>query len=252
MIERERHQDILQVLRADRFASVQTLCAATKASEATIRRDLVKLDEQGLVKRVHGGAELLAPSSSLPLADPYREPEHMAAKVRIAQAAVAMIEDGESVIIDSGSTTFQMSSFLERRKVTVLTNSFPIAEHLYHHSDNAVILAPGELTRDHHAVYNPFGEDFFAHYSCSKCFMGVQGLDHIGATNVDPRVIQAEQHMLKNARERIILADSTKFGKAGNLRLCDYNSIDTIITDTAINAVDADTIRGHGVQLVIV
>ena len=64
--------------------------------------------------------------------------------------------------------------------------------------------------------------------------MGVQGLDHLGASNVDPRVIQAEQQMLKHARERIILADSSKFGKTGNLRLCEYSDIDIIITDKAI------------------
>ena len=252
MIERERHQGILSALRTDRFADVQSLCVATGASEATIRRDLAKMDEQGLIKRVHGGAELLAPSSSLPLADPYRSPDNMAAKVRIAQAAVKLIQDDENVIIDSGSTTFQMSSFLERRRVTVLTNSFPIAEHLYHHSDNAVILAPGELTRAHHAIYNPFGEDFFAHYACSKCFMGVQGLDHLGASNVDPRVIQAEQQMLKHARERIILADSSKFGKTGNLRLCEYSDIDIIITDKAITDEHVQDIEKRGVRLIIV
>ncbi len=252
MIERERHQEILKLLREKRFADVHALCAHTKASEATLRRDLGKLDKQGLVKRVHGGAELLAPSSSLPLADPYREPEHMAAKVRIAKAAVAMIQDGEAVLIDSGSTTFQMCSYLEQRAITVLTNSFPIAEHLYHHSDNTVIIAPGELIRDHQAIYNPFGEDHFARYSIAKTFMGVQGLDHIGATNVDPRVIQAEQQMLKLARQRIILADSSKFGKQGNLRLCNYEEIDCIITDERIDDATSQKLTGLGLELIVV
>lgn len=252
MIERERHQLILKQLRESRFAGVQDLCRLCAVSEATMRRDLATLDEQGLVRRVHGGAELLAPASSLPLADPYREPEHMAAKLRIARAAVDLIQADECVLIDSGSTTFQMCSFLEQHQITVLTNSFPIAEHLYHHSHNRVIVAPGELSREHNAIYNPFGENFFSHYSCARVFMGVQGLDEQGATNVEANVIQAEQQMLRLARQRVILADASKFGRQGSLRLCGYQDIDLIITDAAISDTDAAMVREQGVELLVV
>ncbi len=251
MIERERHQQIIDQLHQRRFASTIELCQATGASEATLRRDLAKLDKQGLIQRVHGGAELIA-SADLPSVGPYGEADQLDAKMRIAKAAADMIEDGETIIIDSGSTTFQMCGFLKQRQLTILTNSFPIAEQLYHHSDNTVVLSPGEIARHHHAIFNPFGEDYFAHYSCSKVFLGVQGLDEVGVTNVDTQVIQAEQQMLRHGKQRIILADSSKFGREGNLRLCSYEDIDCIITDSGIDEQTKMMLAKRALKLIIV
>ncbi|NRA39910.1 MAG: DeoR/GlpR transcriptional regulator, partial [Planctomycetes bacterium] len=235
-----------------RFATVPKLAQHCTTSEATVRRDLTKLAEQGVVNRLHGGAEIVVPGSSLPAADPYSEPDNLSAKIRIARAAAERCVDDECIIIDSGSTTFQMCNFLEHKKLTIITNSMPIAQQLYNNSDNKIVVAAGEITRSHHAIFNPFGDDIFARYSCSKVFMGVQGLDQQGATNDDTRVIQAEQQMLNAAKERILLVDSSKLGKAGDLRLCGYDMIDCLITDAGISDEYRQVLERKDLELVLV
>jgi DeoR family ulaG and ulaABCDEF operon transcriptional repressor len=223
----ERRQRILRILRQSRYAAVADIAAVAGSSEATVRRDLAQMETEGVVRRVRGGAELVEGALSgaardggveLPLE--YRKGVRLAAKRKIAEVAAGLCDDGETIIVDGGSTTFQMTDFLAARKLTVITNSFAIAEPLVHRSLCTVILAGGIVNPESQLILDPFGQDMFSNYSASKVFMGVFGLDDTGATNTESLLITTERAMIGRAKELVVVADSSKMGRRGSLFLC--------------------------------
>ena len=155
-------------------------------------------------------------------------------------------------MIDGGSTTFQMVEFLREARLQVITNSFAIAEHLFRHSRVEVILNGGRLDRDSELVLAPHPESIFRQYYASRVFMGVYGIDELGATNTEQLLIQAERDMIGNARQLIILADSSKFDRRGSLMLCGFEKIHTIITDAGITGAQRELVESKGVRLIVV
>ena len=231
MLDKEREDLITGLLQQKAFVSLQEVVSASGASPATIRRDLTRMEEQGLLQRIHGGAKSV--TENLPL--DMRQTVMLDEKTRIAQKAVALCADGETVFIDGGSTTSQMAAFLKTRRLEIVTNSLALTTMLIE-SNNEVVLTGGSVLPKHGLVLNPFDNDLIERYRASKAVMGVGGLDPVGPTNDDPRLIRFEQKMIANADEIILLADSSKFGKREKLLLCDYDKISTIITDKNLAA----------------
>jgi len=256
MLSAERHELILRLLRLGRFATVADIAEAARSSAATIRRDLARLEEAGLLRRVRGGAEVLVGTATVePNGDEltleYRKGVLLEKKRLIAKAAAALCQDGETIMIDGGSTTFQMAEFLRDREIRIITNSFAIASALVPRSRCTLILNGGVVRMDSQLVLDPFGGDIFANYSASKLFMGAFGIDETGATNNDSLLIKTERAMIDRARELIVLADSTKFDRRGSLFLCGLERINAIITDNGVSESHRQMLAGRGVRLLI-
>ena len=147
MHERERHRIILSAVQERAVVTVQDAMEYTGASEATIRRDIAALADQGRLRKVRGGAEAIHPTTTL-TARSFRQNQslNLAQKRAIARAAVELCHEGEAVIINGGTTTFQMVHYLTGHRLQVLTNSFPISEHLLKHSRCAVMVPAGTIT----------------------------------------------------------------------------------------------------------
>lgn len=257
MLEPERHELILRVLRQGRFASVMEITDLLHCSAATVRRDLAKLEQAGKLKRVRGGAEIAETSgdvseSTAQLPFEYRKGILLEKKRLIARKAASLCSEGETVIIDGGSTTFQMVEFLQEARLKILTNSFAIAEQLIKNSQNTVILNGGIVYPDSQLILDPFQEEGFDNYSATKVFMGVYGIDQLGATNTDMLLIKTERAMIERGRDLIILADSSKFNRRGSLMLCGFETIATIITDRGITEKQREMVRVKGVELILV
>ncbi len=257
MLEPERHELILRVLRQGRFASILDIVNLMHCSEATVRRDLAKLDATGKLHRVRGGAELTErivddaePTAQLPFE--YRKGILLETKRLIARKAASLCSEEETVIIDGGSTTFQMAEFLREARLKIITNSFAIAEVLIKNSQNTVILNGGIVYPDSQLILDPFQEEGFRNYSATKVFMGVYGIDELGATNTDTLLIKTERAMIERGRELIILADASKFNRRGNLLLCGFEKITTIITDRGISQPQRDMVQANNVELILV
>ncbi len=251
MLSAERHELILRFLRRARFATVTDIARAARSSAATTRRDLEILSQEGLVQRVRGGAEISKPPevSEPPLE--YRKGVNMEKKRFIAKAAAEMCQDGETIMIDGGSTTFPMAEFLRERDLRIITNSFAIAAALVPRSRCTIILGGGVVRMDSQLVLDPFGKDMFANYSASRVFMGAFGIDETGATNNDSLLITTERAMIERARELVVLVDSTKFDRRGSLFLCGFDKIKAIITDDGIPENARAMVDSHGVKLII-
>lgn len=254
MHEKERQRLILSAVQEKPVATVQELVELTDSSEATIRRDITALHLQKRLRRVRGGAESMTPPQFVGLAGrPFSVNEglHAGKKRAIAKAAVGMCTDGEPIIINGGTTTFQMVHFLGAKRMPVFTNSFPIAEHLLKHSKNTVMLSGGTIYREQNIILSPFDNDVTRNFYARRMFMGARGLGPLGLMEGDPLLIQAEQKLIDQADELIVLVDSSKFQQRSSLILCGLSRITTVITDDEIQDRDARMLEAAGVSLIV-
>lgn len=255
MHESERHRVILSAVQDRPVATVTDLVSLTGASEATIRRDIATLHVGKKLRRVRGGAESIAPPQFVGLAGrPFsvNETLNINQKRSIARAAVDLCEDGEPIIINGGTTTFQMVHPLSTRRLQVFTNSFPIAEHLLKHSKNSVLLPAGVIYREQNIILSPFDNDGSRHFYARRMFMSCRGLGPLGLMEGDPLLIQAEQKLIGQADELVVLADSSKFATRSSLVLCPLNRIHTVITDEGISDRDAQMLEAAEIRLIVV
>lgn len=254
MHERERHRIILSAVEGRPVAAVGELAELTGASEATVRRDIAALALQKRLRRVRGGAEALNPSPYGQIAGrPFHVSEalHAAEKRAVARAAVALCAAGDAVILNGGTTTFQMVHFLTSLKLQVLTNSFLIAEHLVKQSKCQVLLPAGAVYREQSLILSPFENDGIAHFRARRMFMGAQGLSALGIAEADPLIIQSEQRLMRQADELVVLVDASKFRNRSAMIVAPLERASTVVTDERITDADAAMIEAAGVTLVV-
>jgi DeoR family ulaG and ulaABCDEF operon transcriptional repressor len=254
MHEIERRRIILGEVADRPVVTVAQLVELTGASEATIRRDIGALHVNGKLRRVRGGAEALHPPQTVGIAGrPFsvNEGVNIDKKRAIARAAVAMCNDGDSIIINGGTTTFQMVHDLARRRMQILTNSFPIAEHLLRNSKNTITLPGGAIYREQNIILSPFENDVTRNFYAQRMFMSAQGLAPLGVMEGDPLLIQAEQKLINQADELVLLLDSSKFANRSSLILCPLDRVACVITDDGIATRDAKMVEQSGIRLVV-
>lgn len=254
MHEKERQRVILSAVQERPVATVADICTLTGASEATVRRDINTLHIQKRLRRVRGGAEAITPPQFVGLAgrtfavnETMRGPEKQA----IARAAVELCDDGDAIIINGGTTTFQMVHPLAMRRMQVFTNSFPIAEHLLKNSKNTVMLSGGVIYREQNIILSPFDNDVTRNFAATRMFMGAHGLGPLGLMEADPLLIQAENKLIGQADELVVLVDSSKFESRSSLVLCPLTRIDVVITDDGISDRAATMLEAADIKLIV-
>ena len=252
MHERERWRLILDLVRGQGVIEARDLTLRTGASTATLRRDLTRLEEMGLLRRVHGGAEAVEIEAGAPPAQPGEAKSLVTERKRaIARMAVDLCRDGESIIINGGTTTLAMVEFLRERQLQVFTNSFAIAEELVRSSRNRVILPGGEVFRDQSIILSPFDEDSIQHITASKMFMSAMSVGPLGLTEGDPLIARAEAKLLNRAADLIALADSSKFQPRGSMAVAPLSRIKILITDEGAPAGALDMLREAGIAVFV-
>lgn len=254
MHESERHRIILSAIQEKPVVTVQDIAELTDASEATIRRDIASLHVQGKLRRVRGGAEAVHPPQLGNLAArPFRVSEsvNIDKKRSIARKAVDLCEEGDAIIINGGTTTFQMVHYMSARRLQVMTNSFAIAEHLVKHSKCNVSVPGGAIYRDQSLILSPFENDAIRNFYARRIFIGAQGVGALGIMESDALVIQSEQKLMRQAEELIVMIDSSKFRKRSSLILCPLENVSTIITDEGITDEAARMVEAAGVTLIV-
>ena len=254
MHETERHRVILAALGARSFVTVAELCDVTNSSEATIRRDIAALHVRGDLRRVRGGAEAInPPEQSALVGRPFavNETINIAQKRAIAREAAQLCREGEPIIINGGTTTYQMVHHLNGKRLSVFTNSFAIAEYLIHNSRSSVVIPGGTVYREQNVILSPFGGVVASHFYAKRMFIGCQGLGQVGLMEADPMVVQSELALIGQADELIVLADSSKFSGRSSLILCGLDRISAVITDSGIRDEDRQMLETAGVRLIV-
>ena len=251
MHERERHRIILELLSARAVGTVAAFAEATGGSEATVRRDLAALAAQGRLRKLRGGAEALQPPNVVNLGVRRGAVPELLEKRAIARAAVALCAEGDAIIINGGTTTFQMVHALDRLKLQVLTNSFSVAEHLLRHSDCTVFLPSGSVYREQNIILSPFEDDGTVHFRARRMFMGAQGVSALGIMERDALIISSEQRLMRQADELILLVDATKFRAQSSMILAPLARATRIVTDSRITDEDRRMVESAGIDLIV-
>ncbi len=253
MIEKERHETILRLLDLHAYTNIHDVVEATGASEATIRRDFVKLEESGKLLRVRGGVERVADGEERNGSEPpldRRMSINREKKRRIAKAAAALIKPNDTIIIDGGSTTYHIAEYISLHSIRVVTNSFAIAEHLVNHSDCEVVLPEGTVNPKSKLILNNLMADPFSNYHAAIVFMGIKGITDSVLTNEDPLLIQSERAMTGHAEKLIILADESKFNTVAGLTLYPVEKAYAIITTTEADPSMVSRLREKGIEII--
>jgi DeoR family transcriptional regulator, ulaG and ulaABCDEF operon transcriptional repressor len=256
--ERERWQTILRLVRERGVVPVSELAQETGASSASIRRDLGKLAETGAVRRVHGGVEIGDTSRASVSQDlgtrafEVSRALNLEQKRAIAAEAAKLCLDGQSIIINAGSTTYQLVEPLAGLRLNVLTNSFPIAEALIARSSNRVMVPGGEVYRKQAIILSPFDDDTIQHYAADIMFMSCASLGSAGVIEGDPLIARAEVKLLKRAQRLVVLVDASKFEPRGSIAVCPLSRISTVVTDRSAPASAIEGLRKAGVEVIVV
>lgn len=231
---------------------VKNLAARYDTSQVTIRKDLEVLHSQGLVYRTHGGA---LPISTGALRDPsLREKEklHRREKQLIGAAAARLVQEGESIILDSGTTTTAMARALrEFRNLTVITNAVNIAAELAGTAIE-VILTGGILREKSFSLVGPLAEETLRRLRADLVFLGVDGFDvHFGLTT--PNLLEASVNrvMVEIAKRVVVVCDSSKFGRRSLSLIAPISSVHQTVTDSRISKSDLKTLGDAGIEVTL-
>jgi len=249
MMLSSRQEAILQAVRSGSGTRLAALCERFGVSSATMRRDLALLAERGLLHRVRGGA--LPPGSEVRLAEPAaRELERGEEKGRIGAAAAALVADGSVVLIDAGTTTRQMVPHLaNRRNLTVITRDLEIVCQLAAFPQITVIAIGGTLQRDH-AVAGTLALRFLEQFSADQIFLGALGVTLEGGIwTANGEEAQIKRESINRSRQRILLADSSKIGRAVGTLVCPVPRGTLLLTDQGLSAAAAAEFAGMGVTV---
>jgi DeoR family fructose operon transcriptional repressor len=232
MFAEERKQKILEFVRENRKATVQQLCDKYDVSSATIRNDLRELEGTGLLIRTHGGA-LVKSKAGFELGTKEKKVLYKTEKADIAEKALGLIEDGDTIILDTGTTTLELARKLGRkRNLTVVTNDLDTALILDEIGIEKVIMLGGMLRSGFHCTIGSFGKDLLKSLQVDKAFMGVNGFSfEKGASTPDLQHAEIKKSMVEAASKIFLLFDHSKMGRKAFARFAEINQIDAVIID---------------------
>jgi DeoR/GlpR family transcriptional regulator of sugar metabolism len=252
MFQSERHQKILALLAEENSSRVADLSESLNVSEATIRRDLDRLEEEGLIQRTHGGA-LLVESRSSTNVEILRVVENQEAKVRIGQAAAALIQDGDAVFIGSGTTTLEVARNLcGRRNLTVITNALNVINLLAREEGISLVSTGGMLRSSELSFLGHITEQVMREVRPQKVFMGLRAFSLEGGLTSDylPEV-STDRAILESGLEIIIVADHTKIGKVAAGFVAPITVVDKLITDDQADPEDIRLLQEKGIEVIV-
>jgi DeoR family transcriptional regulator of aga operon len=249
----ERQRRICELLRAEGRVTVEALAARFGTSQVTIRADLSTLDSAGALTRTHGGA-LGLPDTDQPL--DVKQLQHRAEKLRIAEAAAALICDGETIILDSGTTTAQIARrirTLDRKSINVITNALNIAALLIDVPSVRLIMPGGILRRESNSLSGHMAEAALASLQADRLYLGADGIDpELGVMTPHLPEAQLNAQMIRIARQVVVVADSSKLMRRNISLIAKVEQLHLLITDRAAPAEAVEQLRQRGVEVRLV
>lgn len=257
MNEAQRHRSLLSYLDSHTFITINDYVDMLNISLSTARRDITKLGEEGKLKKIRNGAEVISsdptscshsPMSFIPNE---QEIEAFDNKQRIAKAAADMCDEHDSIIVSGSNTTFLMGEHLLHRDVQVVTNFMPLAYQLISQDHQSIIILGGQYLPERQITISPDAEAGDDHKSRFVFFTGT-GVTTAGVHTSDLLVYMAEKKLLEYGDRLVALIDSSKVGKHGGKLLATAHQLDTLITDNDANPQVLEALREQGVHVFIV
>ncbi|WP_413309463.1 DeoR/GlpR family DNA-binding transcription regulator [Bacillus sp. 1P10SD] len=230
MLTPERHRIILQLLKEKSIVKIQEVMDLTKSSESTIRRDLSQLEEQRFLKRIHGGASRLQGKLQEPSMIE-KSSKNLQEKRQIAKYAAGLVEEGDTIYLDAGSTVMEMIEFLPNKNIVVVTNGLMHLPPLLNKGISTYLIG-GLIKPNTNAFIGRGALASLNLYRFDKCFMGVNGIHpQLGFTTPDQEEAMVKQKAVSLSREAYILADNTKFAEISFAKIADIHEAAIITND---------------------
>jgi len=229
-----RQSKLLELIRTHGFATLPELSKSLSVSESTVRRDLNALEAEGVAKRTHGGVIYTGPSPNLPHFET-RQQENWDQKRVIAETAAGLIQASETILLDGGSTTYELAQRLQGRSLQIVTNSLPVANLFASDATTELVFIGGVIQSLSGVALGPHAIDMLNGIRCHKAFISAAGITESGLFNSNMLLVETERAMLRSADESILVADSSKFGQSGLAHVCGLEQLDRVIVDDEID-----------------
>ncbi|KAB0676611.1 DeoR/GlpR family DNA-binding transcription regulator [Aeromonas caviae] len=249
MIPVERQQRILQLLAERGVVSIVELTDWLQVSHMTIRRDIQKLEEQGRVLSVSGGVSLSQRIKS--------EPSHAAkrslmqgAKLAIARLAAAQVSEGSTVYLDAGTTSLELARELALREdLMIVTNDFMVCAYLIEHGRCRLYHTGGQVIRENQSCAGEATAHFLRNLHLDIAFLSASSWDSQGISTPSEQKVPVKRAVVESAATRILICDSSKYGKVGTFNVVSWDAIDQVITDEQLPQSAREALAQHGVRV---
>ncbi len=254
MLIAERQSRAQNLIAERGMCDLDTLARELDVSQSTVRRDVEQLEQQGLVRRTHGGVIWVGDrngAAGRPYAFDQRLTYRQEAKQRIARAASALVEPGQTVLLDGGTTVYHLAEELLNRRLQIVTNSLPIANRFINDESTELVLTGGLLYPRYGVLLGPASEAMIASVHPKIMFFSIAGLHDGMLYNQNLLLVEAERKMMQQAQEVALLVDSTKFGQQALVRLCGLSEVDIVVTDNDISPPAREAIESAGCRLIV-
>jgi DeoR/GlpR family transcriptional regulator of sugar metabolism len=248
----DRRQRIAEQLALKGEVEFGVLAALFEVSEMTVRRDCEILEQEGVGRRVRGGmASAVSRAYEPPM--PMRLAVEAAAKQAIGGAAAALVSDGDTLILDVGTTTLELARHLKGRQgLTVVTASLPIALELGNEPGIRVVVTGGTIRPGELSLTGGLAEDMIHQVNADLAFLGVAGISaSVGLTDYNPEDTRVKRAAIDSARRSVVLADSSKLGRVTFSTVAQLSEIDVLVTDQPANASELEAVAAAGVDVVV-
>ena len=245
-----RREKLLELIRSAGFVAIPDLRETLGVSESTIRRDLDHLEELGEARRTHGGVFFTGASASLRFFED-RLASQWDRKKQVARAASTLIQDHDTILLDGGSTTYELAKQLVGKPLQIVTNSLPVANLFSSSNTVDLILLGGYVHSRTGVTLGPYTDQMLQSLNVQKAVLSIAGADRRGYYNSNLLLVETERAMMRCADQTIVVADSSKFGRASLARLCTLEQISTVVADDSLSDEWRTTLRDQGTQLLL-
>ncbi len=248
MQNHERRTRLLDMIRVRGFVSIEEITKEMGVSESTARRDLDALEDQGTARRTHGGVVY---AGGIPRIAEFgeRQPDHWPAKRAIAVRAAESIADGETVLLDGGTTTYEVARLLVGRSLQVVTNSLPVANLFASESRTDLVLLGGYVSPRTGVCLGPYANELLGRLHVTTTVLSAAGITAEGLFNAHLLLAETEQAMLKAAGRVMVVADSSKFGRKSLTLVAPLDAINLVVSDDALSPAWRNQITSAGPEL---
>jgi DeoR/GlpR family transcriptional regulator of sugar metabolism len=256
MLIAERKNRLRELLSRRGISDLDSLAAELRVSQSTVRRDIDEMESRGLVQRTHGGVIWLGEQATRnggprPYAFDQRMGYERDAKIQLVKAAAKLVQPGETILLDGGTTTFYLAEQLLGLPLQIVTNSLPIAN-LFLNDENVELVLTGGLMYPRYGVLlGPGAESALATIHARTMFFSVAGIHAGQLYNQNLLLVQAELRMMKQVQRKVLIVDSSKFDQQALARLCSLGDIDTVVTDAGVTREHQEHIRQAGCELIV-
>ena len=247
----ERKRIIIEILMEHQKISIPELCERFNISPVTIRNDLNELQKAGLLKRTHGGAILNRKVAEENII--LNDIPNLKAKMSLADYALSLIEDGDTILLDTGSTALELAKLLNKReRLTIVVNDIQIAAYLEKNTNATIIVLGGVLRRGLHCTVGPAASRMLEGFKVDKAFIGTNGITLEGLSTPDVYQADIKQKMIRIANHVIVMADSSKLGTQAFQCFATLADFDSLLTNSNADQDFVSRLRERGIEVIMV